>query len=70
MKDKIIHSPKFLHRSWIRLLPYTALGAFLISFKTAENFNSLVIIYFLLMSVQLGAIAVVFLVNKIDKRQK
>ncbi|WP_036479274.1 hypothetical protein [Myxosarcina sp. GI1] len=70
MKNRINRSPKFLHRSWIRLLPYTAMGAFLISFKTAENFNSLVVSYFLLMSVQLGAVAVYLLINKVNSRQK
>lgn len=68
MKDKISQSQPLLHRSWIRFLPYTALGAFLISVKSAANLSSLMTIYLSLMGVQLGAIAIYFLLNRTKER--
>lgn len=58
MNIKLSTGGKPLHRTWVRLLPYTTFGALLISLKSAHSFSAILIIYSLLMGVQLSAIAI------------
>lgn len=58
-----------LHRSWLRLLPYAMLGAFLISLKSTNSFSSLVQNYFLLLGIEVIIIALYLLANKVLKRE-
>lgn len=60
------HKP--LHRSWFRLMPYTAFGALLISLKSAENLSSVVTIYSFLIIAQLGIAAIYLLTAKLSSK--
>jgi hypothetical protein len=64
LMDKLEVKPRPMHRSWVRLLPYTAFGALLISWQSATNFESIATIYGLLMTVQLSAVVVYLLMAK------
>jgi hypothetical protein len=46
-----------LHRTWLRLLPYIMFGAFLILFKSAENFSDLFQNYLFLLGIQLTIVS-------------
>ncbi len=68
---KLEVKPKPLHRSWVRLLPYTTFGALLISLKSATSFESIATIYGLLMAVQLSAVIIYLLAaKKLDRTEK
>lgn len=69
--DKLEVKPRPMHRSWVRLLPYTAFGALLISWQSATSFESIATIYGLLMTVQLSAVVIYLLINnKLDRAKK
>lgn len=57
------------HRSWFRLMPYTAFGALLISLQSAENLNSIVKLYSFLIIAQLGVAAIYFLTAKLSGKK-
>ena len=65
--NKLEVSDKPLHRSWLRWLPYTAFGALLISWRGSTDFHFIAVTYGLLMSVQIGVIAVYLLLRKSNK---
>jgi hypothetical protein len=65
MNIKLSNAGRPLHRTWIRLLPYTTFGALLISFKSAHSLSAILIIYSLLMGVQLSAIAIYLVGSKL-----
>ena len=65
MNHKSIRHHKPLHRSWVRFLPYAALGALLISFKAASNIHSAVVIYSVLMTAQLSILCIYVLTTKL-----
>jgi hypothetical protein len=54
----------FLHRTWLRLLPYAMFGAFLITLKSTDNFSSLFQNYCLFLVIQLIIIALYVLIVK------
>jgi L-cystine uptake protein TcyP (sodium:dicarboxylate symporter family) len=68
--NKLEIKPKPMHRSWVRLLPYTAFGALLISFQSASSFESIATIYGLLMAVQLSAVIIYLIAAKKLDRHK
>lgn len=68
MNDKIIRQPKSLHRSWLRLLPFTACGALLISLKSASSIDSIITIYGLLIIAQISAAAIYIVAAKLTAR--
>lgn len=70
MNTKLKIAGKPLHRSWIRLLPYTTFGALLISLKSAHSIGSILIIYSLLMGIQLSAIAIYLITGKLISRNQ
>lgn len=70
MNIKLSNAGKPLHRTWIRLLPYTTFGALLISLKSAHSFSAILIIYSLLMGVQLSAIAIYLVGSKLISRNQ
>jgi hypothetical protein len=57
-----------LHRSWLRLLPFGMLGAFLISLETVDSANGLLENYLFLLGVEVAIIVLYLSVNKILKK--
>ncbi|GAB4235341.1 MAG: hypothetical protein Kow0049_19790 [Stanieria sp.] len=70
MNIKLSNPGRPLHRTWIRLLPYTTFGALLISLKSAHSLSAILIIYSLLMGVQLSAIAIYLVGSKLISRNQ
>ncbi|AFZ37181.1 hypothetical protein Sta7437_3685 [Stanieria cyanosphaera PCC 7437] len=70
MNIKLSNTGRPLHRTWIRLLPYTTFGALLISLKSAHSLSAILIIYSLLMGVQLSAIAIYLIGSKLIARNQ
>ncbi len=70
MNDKIIRQQEALHRSWLRLLPFTACGALLISLKSASSINSIVTIYGLLIIAQMSVAAIYIVAAKLNAKNK
>lgn len=68
MNDKIIRQQKPLHRSWLKLIPFTACGALLISLKSASSIDSIVTIYGLLIIAQMGAAAIYIVADKLTAK--
>lgn len=67
---KLSATKKPLHRTWIRLLPYTGFGALLIFLTSAESIQSTWIIYFILMFAQLGVVGIYLLTTQLLKRKE
>ena len=61
---------KPLHRTWLRLVPYTGFGALLISLKSAESLQSTWTIYLILMFAQLGVLAIYLLITKVINKKE
>jgi hypothetical protein len=59
-----------LHRGWLRLLPYTMLGAFLISLSSADSFGGILQNYFLLLGVECAIVVGYLMVWKKIKPKK
>ncbi|BAU66506.1 hypothetical protein STA3757_39110 [Stanieria sp. NIES-3757] len=70
MNIKLSNAERPLHRTWIRLLPYTTFGALLISLKSAHSLSAILIIYSLLMGVQLSVIAIYLVGSKLISRNQ
>ena len=66
---KLSPPKKPLHRTWIRLLPYTGFGALLILLTSAESIQSTWIIYFILMFAQLGVVGIYLLITKLVNKK-
>ncbi len=69
LMNKLQMSNKPLHRVWLRWLPYTAFGALLVSWRSSNNIQAIAVIYGLLMSFQIGVIAVYLLLRRSNKNQ-
>ena len=69
LMNKLEISNKPLHRLWLRWLPYTAFGALLVSWRSSTDLQAIATIYGLLMSFQIGVIAVYLLLRKSNKHQ-
>ena len=58
-----------LHRSWLRLLPYSAFGAFIFA-SLMNDYSSVFSSYFVIFGVQLLIITSYLLIRKIAKSNK
>ena len=61
------HQESKLHRSWLRLLPYAAFGAFIFSLNSASNLSDISKNYLIIVAIELAVVIIYLLASKLAK---